>query len=370
MKLIIGGDFCPENRAEDRLIAEDEIFDKGYRELWDAVDFRILNLEGPITHSTQRIKKVGRHIRFNPEILQGIKKMGVDCFSLANNHIMDFGAEGFKDTIKYLEGIDIGYFGCSTNKYNILEKEGIKVAMLSFSNNEFSDQSDYDGTGAYGIDIINLMKTIFEANQVTKNIVVILHTGLSKFPFPSPKQRELCHFLIDNGVSAVLCQHSHTIGSYEHYGNGFISYGQGSFVFDLIRNNSIWNEGYSLSLTFQNRQMKVDIIPHKQFDNTLNVRLLTNKEMSLFHDKMDEYNKVISSTSLLEERWLTYLDNNEKYYINQFFLPKNRILRKLLNRFNFLNFISEGLQLTLLNNLRNDEHKEVMVDLLKRNIYK
>ena len=369
MKLIIGGDFCPENRAEDRLIAEDEIFEKGYRELWDAVDFRILNLEGPITHSTQRINKVGRHIKFNPAILQGIKKMGVDYFSLANNHIMDFGAEGFEDTTKYLKGINIGYFGCSTNKYSILEKGGIKVAMLSFSNNEFSIHSDYKGVGAYGIDIIDLIKTIDEVKKITDKIVVILHTGLSEFPFASPNQRKLCHFLVENGARAVLCQHSHVIGAYEHYKRGFISYGQGSFVFGN-KTNTFWNNGYSVELHFNDITNSVKVVPHKQFNDVHKVRLLTKEELTKFESEIRYSNNVIGDADAFQKEWNSYLMVNKKYYFNQFFLPKGKIIRKVLKRVPFLKFVPFHILIIALNCLRNSEHREVLINLLKNEVYK
>src|SRR5690606_31179430 len=100
-------------------------------------------------------------------------------------------------------------------------------------------------------DIIDLIKTINEVKRITDNIVVILHTGLSEFPFASPNQRKICHFLVESGARAVLCQHSHIIGAYEHYKSGFISYGQGSFVFGN-KTNTFWNNGYSVELHFNN----------------------------------------------------------------------------------------------------------------------
>jgi len=47
--------------------------------------------------------------------------------------------------------------------------------------------------------------------------------------FLTPKK--LCKFFIDSGVDAIVCQHSHCAGSFEHYKNRPIIYGQGNFIF-------------------------------------------------------------------------------------------------------------------------------------------
>lgn len=366
MRMLIGGDFCPENRAEQLLRNGQSIFSQEFQELWDSTDFRILNLEGPITDNLNKIIKVGRHIKFSPSIMSGLARMGVTHFSLANNHIMDYGKYGLKDTVKYLQDNNIDFFGIHSNPYTIIEKDNIKVALLSFSNKEFSIIEDNNGVGAFSIDIIDILKQIERVKQITSNIVIILHTGLSKYPLPSPEQRKLCRFLIDNGVGAVLCQHSHIIGAYEHYNSGFISYGQGSFVFELNRSKSIWNQGYCILLSFKDDENSVSVIPHKQFDDTLNIRTLTHQEYTEFNNSLETENKALNDHELFQAAWHNYLNKVEKYYFNQFFLPRNRAVRKLLNTFNFKKMLSDKNRALLLNNLRNDEHLEVIRDLLKR----
>src|SRR5690606_7861419 len=368
MELLIGGDFCPENRAEKQLIAGHGILDDEYRDVWSSVDYRILNLEGPITRSSKKISKVGRHISFDPKIVNGIRNMNIDFFSLANNHVMDYGLQGFSDTLDSLDSIGVGYLGCSANKYIVLEKHHIRVAVLSFTNNEFSVNEDFAGIGPYGMDLIDMVKTLVDARINSQYAIVILHTGLFKYPYPSPRQREICKFLIDNGASAVLCQHSHTIGGVEHYNNGFISYGQGSFVFDLIRKNSIWNWGYVLKFRFDRTGMNAEIIPHIQFDDTLGVRNLSFKEQEHFEGKLVEFRDVLDHPDRFRSEWENFLAKHEKYYFNQFFLPQSRILKKILNHFDFVKILSTSLKLTLLNNFRNEEHREVMVEILKKYI--
>lgn len=369
MRILIGGDFCPENRAEKLLSNGGQIFSAEYFKTWMACDFRIVNLEGPITSSTSKIDKVGRHIKFDPSIMHGIEKMGVTHFSLANNHIMDYRESGIKDTISCLKNSNIEYFGCHEQKTTTLEKNDIKVVMLSFSNKEFSLMEDNNGIGACSMDLISMLQQIEAAKKLTSHIIVILHTGLSMYPLPSPEQRKLCKFLIDTGVAAVLCQHSHIMGAYENYKDGFISYGQGSFVFELNRKDTVWNQGYSIMLQIENDKRTVSIVPHKQFDETLNIRNLDQSEIDQFDISMQKLNIVLKDEKLFKQEWENYLDQVEKYYFNQMFLPKNRIFRKFINIINFKSLVSNNKKSLILNNIRNDEHAEVIKELLLRDKY-
>lgn len=56
MKVIIGGDFCPENRAKKILANGDQVFLDDNKRIWDLADFRIVNLEGSITNSNSKLE--------------------------------------------------------------------------------------------------------------------------------------------------------------------------------------------------------------------------------------------------------------------------------------------------------------------------
>lgn len=220
-----------------------------------------------------------------------------------------------------------------------------------------------NGIGACSMDLINMLQKIEEAKQITKHIIVILHTGLSMQPLPSPEQRKLCRFLIDNDVAAILCQHSHIMGAYEYYKDGFISYGQGSFIFGS-NIDSFWNKGYSVFFDIINNHMKIAVIPHKQFDDTINIRTLTQQEYEDFNTSIEKENSILKNDLLFKAAWNKYLNEVEKYYLNQLFLPKNRAMRKLLNLISFKKLLPKNKKILILNNLRNDEHLEVLKGLM------
>ena len=75
-------------------------------------DIRIANLESPISSQT-----TDDSLRFaaNADLLEQFK--WVDCFSLSNNHINDFGNQGMKETIEALNAKSIGHNGLFTEEY-------------------------------------------------------------------------------------------------------------------------------------------------------------------------------------------------------------------------------------------------------------
>jgi len=69
-------------------------------------DLRIINLETSITRSESYFPK-GINYRMSPENAGCLTSAGVDCCTLANNHVLDWGREGLFDTLETLERLKI-----------------------------------------------------------------------------------------------------------------------------------------------------------------------------------------------------------------------------------------------------------------------
>ena len=97
-------------------------------------DYVISNLETSITNS--RFTNSTFSFSNPEELLKMLNYIGVNAVSLANNHILDRGINGIKETIKYLEKYNIKYFGISSisNKNSTLDidLEDIKSKMAQF----------------------------------------------------------------------------------------------------------------------------------------------------------------------------------------------------------------------------------------------
>jgi poly-gamma-glutamate capsule biosynthesis protein CapA/YwtB (metallophosphatase superfamily) len=105
-------------------------------------DFTLGNLEGPICEGGEvDISKAGSGgavFKMPPVVATVLKRAGIDALSLANNHTMDLGANGFLDTIKHLDAAGVAWAGGGKDieearRPAILEKDGVRVAFLAYT---------------------------------------------------------------------------------------------------------------------------------------------------------------------------------------------------------------------------------------------
>ncbi|MGZ8196552.1 MAG: CapA family protein, partial [Methylosarcina sp.] len=67
-------------------------------------DVRIINLETAVTTSSDFWPGKGIHYRMHPENIPCLTAAGIDCCVLANNHVLDWGYAGLRETLTSLAG--------------------------------------------------------------------------------------------------------------------------------------------------------------------------------------------------------------------------------------------------------------------------
>ena len=111
-------------------------------------DIKCCNLEAPIVEETMNLEKAKKA---GPSLCQGHKEIeeliisGFNMFSLANNHIMDYGIKGLNNTIESLNNQIV--IGAGNNKKEvyetkIIDRNNIKVGFLSIAENGFGSCVD------------------------------------------------------------------------------------------------------------------------------------------------------------------------------------------------------------------------------------
>ena len=111
--IIIGADLVP-TRSNASLFESGDVNGLLGTELLNllkAADYRIFNLEVPLTDKPRPIVKCGPNLIAATKCIDGYRAMGVDLLTLANNHILDQGQEGLESTIQILEQMNIAYTG-------------------------------------------------------------------------------------------------------------------------------------------------------------------------------------------------------------------------------------------------------------------
>ena len=253
MSLLIGADLVPTESNFD-------LFKNGYAtELIGAelvsklgsADYRIFNLEVPLTDSISPIDKCGPNLIAPTSTIQGIKNIGVDLFTIANNHIMDQGLQGLESTIKCLETNSISFVGAGANlseasKPYVIERKGKKIGIYACAENEFSiATAALPGANPY--DPLESFDHVTDLKRVCDFVIVLYHGGKEHYRYPSPLLQKACRKFIFKGADLVICQHSHCIGCEEKYNGGTIVYGQGNFLFDYS-SSEYWQTGLLVEL--------------------------------------------------------------------------------------------------------------------------
>ncbi len=282
MKIIIGGDLVATSSNEELFASGDGegLVGKEILAVLQRSDYRVFNLEVPLSEKNEMIMKYGACLKAKTVMVNGIKSLGADLLSLANNHIYDCGTEGVMTTMSALEQAGIGHVGAGVNQERarlpyIIAKDGITVGIYALAENEFAGASK-DRAGANTIDYLTSFDEIKEVKSKCDYLIILYHGGKIGYQYPSPQLQRVCRKMIDVGGDCVILQHSHCIGCEEQYKKGRILYGQGNFLFDHAEDrNELWDEGLLVQLDVAGTDYQLEYIPVIRENN--HVRLADNK---------------------------------------------------------------------------------------------
>jgi spermidine synthase len=204
------------------------------------------NLEGPFTSANPVAtanKNGPSYYRQPPEYVRALVRGGVKVVSLANNHMMDCGPEGLRETLAVLKSAGIRAVGAGMDMTEarrpvILEENTVRVAFLAY--NLVGPPSARAGArgkpGVSWADGEGICNDVLAVRDRAEAVVVMLHWGtetrkeFNPIP-PSAARVKLAHAIINSGASLVLGSHSHALEPVMRYRHGLICYGLGDFVF-------------------------------------------------------------------------------------------------------------------------------------------
>jgi hypothetical protein len=372
--LTIGGDVAPLGPSAQSLAGPACLETWGeIAQVMAAADFAIANLECPLTTQEQPSRKRGPAIRAVPGCARGLRAAGLHAVSLANNHIMDMGARGLEDTLAACAGSGLGTVGAgrmlsAATEPLIVERNGLRIAILAFAEREFSI-AGRDTHGAAPADPIANSEQISEAKQSADVVIVLLHGGNEYYPLPRPGLASYCRFLIRCGAAAVVCHHSHVAGPIERYQTGLICYGVGNLLFDGIRpRNDDWYIGYLLHLQLSRAGVESHrVTPFRQLQQRCRLEKLSVDDEARFFARMEQLSAKLQSDEQLLHEWTTFCAARAYRYIATLRAPLEiRGLSRLLQRYPSLVrvLLPDRARLFLLGVLRCDSHREAMETIL------
>ena len=185
-------------------------------------DFNLANLESPIIKDCPR-GETGTFTfcgdtRFLPQLFEN-----KFIFNLANNHIFNYGKDGFSQTKDYLNDNQIGYFYSHLSDSEFFQKNinGISFGFLGF---DYITNPKLDSET-----VIDLVK---KYDSQVDWLIVSIHWGNEYLPTPEKWRINLAHQLVDAGADIIHGHHPHVLQLKEVYNQKPIYYSLGNFIFD------------------------------------------------------------------------------------------------------------------------------------------
>lgn len=218
--------------------------------LLQAVDYRILNLETPLTLHRDSSLKGKEYLHYSDPVKAptALGRFGQITYSLANNHTLDQGTVGMDDTFTALDTAGARYFGAGNDIAEAAKPliQTFQIGDTSFTVAVFGGleySSKYEGQyhfyasgdhpGVAPIDVPAVEKAIRDLRRQTPNLFVIyfMHV-LQNYSWKTPYQVATANALRSAGADFVIGSGAHMMQEVENDGNQWTFYGLGNFVFN------------------------------------------------------------------------------------------------------------------------------------------
>lgn len=240
-------------RLVDRLIIQDESIPPD--SLWGdvlpllrAADLRLINLECVISTRGAKWRPARKpfHFRAHPRALAFLQAVPIECVTLANNHILDYGPEALLDCLDRLDAAGIRRAGAGRTLEEarapaLMATAAGPVAVLALTNNEPEWAAaanrpgvhfvDYDEQGLRPPYRAEVAALIAAARRQASLVIVSAHIG-PNWGTPAPAMRALAHNLLDLGADLYWGHSNHTPQGIEIYNARPILYSTGDFIDD------------------------------------------------------------------------------------------------------------------------------------------
>lgn len=267
-------------------------------------DIFVFNLEGPLCTGGDPRGDVSAILSNHPKLVEFLNNRNICIAIMANNHMMDYGKNGLKNSLELLRQNGIFTVGAGldedeANRPLIFTCKGKNIAILGLTSDEPHIGSviavgNKAGTGSYK----NMEKskaTIRELRCMVDIIIVSMHWGYEYYLYPSLKQVNIAREIADAGANFIIGHHPHVIQGIEKHNDSLIMYSLGNFFFP----------------TFQTTGGRID-----------NVKKIA-KEFVVIHVDVNNYNKyklkyiggnidklynLVVYNNTAEEKFLKYMD--------------------------------------------------------------
>jgi poly-gamma-glutamate synthesis protein (capsule biosynthesis protein) len=202
-----------------------------------AADLAVLNLECALSHRGTRQPKTYT-FRGDPAAVAGARRAGVDVFSLANNHTLNYGPLALADTLAAVRAAGIQPTGAGRDlaeaqRPAVATIRGTRVAVVGISAviPAPSWKATRDRPGIAYDDDAQIAAQVSAARRQADVVVAFFHWGVEYTYAPSPAQRRAARTAIRAGATIVVGTHPHVLQPVEVVDGRLVAWSLSNLVF-------------------------------------------------------------------------------------------------------------------------------------------
>ena len=201
-------------------------------------DHVVANLEAPFSIKKKKGRAKSAYLCSDLKNVEILKALHIDIVSLANNHMFDYGREGFETTKHVLDDAGIKWFGA----------EGVTIKCDNFIFDGFCCYSTNPlqlvGYGDYGLnrlDIQNVSKRLENYKCLGLFPILSIHAGIEHVNTPSVDNILMSRIWSKITPYVYYGHHPHVLQGIEMHNGSLIAHSLGNFIFDDLENVSLSN---------------------------------------------------------------------------------------------------------------------------------
>ncbi|WP_299493841.1 CapA family protein [uncultured Shewanella sp.] len=265
----------------------------------DGCDYVVGNLETPLVENGVKLGSKSAYISGHPDNIKILEYLGINAVNLSNNHIFDFGEEGYKSTTNILDKSGIDWFGCEDKIHYLNHPSGENIAFHGYCSLN-TNPIGYDESGSKPSinhlsfhDVINNFSKIKDAGYFN---VMSIHSGFEHINIPSRDDIDFARYLSTIDDYFYFGHHPHVLQGIEKINNSIIAYSLGNFCFDDIYDERTENPLVKQSVNNKESAICIldiqggEIVEHKTIDFFIG----DNELKVVDSGKMSEYSNMLS----------------------------------------------------------------------------
>jgi poly-gamma-glutamate synthesis protein (capsule biosynthesis protein) len=256
--LAFGGDVHFESPIRERLSDPSSVL-AAVAPVLSRADIAMVNVETAITEGGTPAPK-NFVFRAPASGLEAMRAGGVDVVTMANNHGMDYGVSGLRDSLRAARATGVPVVGIGLDEERAYAPfratvRGQRVAIIG-ATQVLDDNLISEWTADVGKPGLasarredRLVAAVQEARETSDTVVVYLHWGVELSECPTDTQRSLARRLVDAGADVIVGGHAHVLAGGGRMGRAVVHYGLGNFVFYASREATVRSGVFEVTVT-------------------------------------------------------------------------------------------------------------------------